>query len=443
MTQPYVSYAAVAGQRDFDVPFPYINRSHVQVRVNGAPAGILSWPTATRLRLAQTATAGAAVEIERVTPIDEQLVQFQDGNILTAEDLNVAVQQQLYRLQEVSGLYERTLQQAQVRVGENLGIVTNPEDVAQELAELVLENQVLDNFRARIADIDMNANSILAQSIEVDAISSRVDSAEGAIVVEQQTRATETSALAQSISAISSTLNGNTATIATLAQSVNGLSARYGVSLDVNGYVTGFVQNNDGQTGSFLIRADRFAVVTPGESPIVPFEVTGSGVRIRGNLVVNGSIDSAQLAPNSVTQGNSAYTAGSVAISNTGWTTVQSCTLTTTGGRVRVDFCGAFEAFGPGNGEVSYRVRRGATVIRTGTLVRIFGEQSVEIKDANNPSVTLGDALIPYPTAGTYSIFVVDDDPAAAAHTYHIDITSMQPGGTMSSRQMGLLELKR
>ena len=176
-----MTYVAAAGQRDFDVPFPYINRSHVKVRVNGTPVVPFSWPSATRLRLPAEVAGGAAIEIERETPVEEQLVKFQDGNILTAEDLNIAVQQLLYKQQEVTGLYDRSLRAAQVRVGDSLGVVTNPEDVAQELAELVLENQVLDTFRARIADIDLNADSILAQALEVDLIDQAVVAANGSI----------------------------------------------------------------------------------------------------------------------------------------------------------------------------------------------------------------------------------------------------------------------
>lgn len=512
MTQPYVTYVAAAGQRDFDVPFPYINRSHVKVRVNGTPVVPFSWPSATRLRLPAGVAGGAAIEIERETPVEEQLVKFQDGNILTSEDLNIAVQQLLYKQQEVTGLYDRSLRAAQVRVGDSLGIVTNPEDVAQELAELVLENQVLDTFRARISDIDLNANSILSQSLALNDLTSVVDTllggdpgtgiatliqqeqteriagdaalastlsligarsgdnlsfildtnsvrvsptesmaqrfsalvaqdgtntaaiqseqnarvaadaalttslntlgtrvgaaeaaivaeqtarasgdaaeasarqalaarvttaeqdinaaeaaitaeqtarangdgalssslnaltarvtstegglsaaqadilaeqtaraagdganataisglsarmttaegdinaAEAAIVTEQNARVSADSALASSISTLSTTVGGNTAAVSTLQSSVNGLQARYGVSLDVNGYVTGFVQNNNGVSGDFTVIADRFAIVTPGAAPTVPFEVSGGVVRIKqaaiGNLDV-------------------------------------------------------------------------------------------------------------------------------------------------------------
>jgi len=41
------------------------------------------------------------------------------------------------------------------------------------------------------------------------------------------------------------------------------ISAKYGVNLDVNGYVTGFLQINDGTSGAFIIQADQFAVVDP------------------------------------------------------------------------------------------------------------------------------------------------------------------------------------
>src|SRR5690606_3061234 len=39
--------------------------------------------------------------------------------------------------------------------------------------------------------------------------------------------------------------------------------ATNGVTLDVNGYLTGYKQSNDGSTGSFQIRADRFSIVNP------------------------------------------------------------------------------------------------------------------------------------------------------------------------------------
>jgi hypothetical protein len=60
------------------------------------------------------------------------------------------------------------------------------------------------------------------------------------------------------------TPSGNRAVIETINTSVNGVLAKYGVTLDVNGYLTGFQQLNNGSTGSFIINADYFSIVKPG-----------------------------------------------------------------------------------------------------------------------------------------------------------------------------------
>ena len=73
------------------------------------------------------------------------------------------------------------------------------------------------------------------------------------------------------------------------------LLAKYGVTLNSNGYVTGFSQNNDGTTGTFKILADKFTIVDPsdsaGEAGTQVFDITGGVVTINGSLVVNGSLN--------------------------------------------------------------------------------------------------------------------------------------------------------
>ncbi|KKL09549.1 hypothetical protein LCGC14_2564760, partial [marine sediment metagenome] len=84
----------------------------------------------------------------------------------------------------------------------------------------------------------------------------------------------------------------------------DGFSAHYGVSLNVNGYVTGFTQLNDGSSGTFVILADKFAIVDPSGDPsepeFIPFSVSGGvvtmqNVKITGNLIVDGDITNTQL----------------------------------------------------------------------------------------------------------------------------------------------------
>lgn len=437
-------FTATAGQTDFPVSFPYLNRLHVSVRVNGRPV-LYVWHTDSVVRALAPLSGGESVVIARDTPIDAQLVEFQNGAVLTQEDLNLAVKQVLYKQQELADLYERTLLEAQVRIGDANGVVTNPQEVADQLAQLVLEADILDEFRQRIADIDSQAEGLadvdgrlgqlrtdhealaavvdalgeiedgsglatviaeerdqriagdtalaatisllgakngasnafilnldtvkasptqsLAErftAIEANAASnasalvtteatarasadasfastlsllgakngpgtafildtstvqvgggqtlgsrlSGIDTAIGAasasVVAEQSARITADGALASEISRVETRVDGNVASISAVASSVGGIAAKYGVSLDVNGYVTGFLQNNNGSSGSFVILADRFAVVAPGASPTVPFEVSGGSVFVNGTRLTPGSVGADRLNINSL-----------------------------------------------------------------------------------------------------------------------------------------------
>lgn len=776
MTIPYAAYAAEAGQTDFVVPFPYLNRSHVKVKVNGVTLAIAAWPTASTIRVFNPQTAGAVVEIERETPLDGPLVKFQNGATLTSEDLNTAVGQVLYRQQEMQAYYDRSLNEALVRLSN--GTSTSGADVFDEIAAILTERDVIGNLQQRIADIDLNGQEILNQAqaiidtgaevagvslrtdgleavqtdinqstaalrsdlttlqglvdslaggdpgsgiatliadeenarIEGDAalvdtisligavsgdnqsfiadlnslrasptetfaqrftalsasdadnaaaivteqnaritaisaeatridlldariedaeasvvteriarvagdnavasevtvlstrvdtaeadvvseraarvagdiavasdvtaltarvgtaeadilteqtvrsqgdaalaadvtvlvtrmgdaeaavineanarataiaaeanarqalgvtlrserdaaflseqtarvdgdeaiasdltaLSARVDTAEADILSEATVRSAENSALATDISglltrvgtaeativtdrqarvagdnaiatqidSLQTSVNGNTATVSTLSQSVNGLEARYGVVLDVNGHVTGFAQNNDGVTGSFTVVADQFSIVAPnGGTPVTPFQVSANEVRINGNLIVNGTITSDTIADNAVTLGNSNYTEASKSLPADTWTAAQALVLATTGGKVRVDFCGSFRSDNTQGGAVYYRFKRGTTVIREGALVVTPFPTPFSIK--NEQGITTGTGEVPGYVAGTYAVFTVDETPPAGSHTYSIELNANTGAGiapAVSHRQMLAMEFRK
>lgn len=88
---------------------------------------------------------------------------------------------------------------------------------------------------------------------------------------------------------------------------VDGLRGKWGVKLDLNGYVVGLSLNSGVSTGgkaesSFYVLADTFAVGAPGKSGIVPFAIDAQTglVAIRGNLVARGSITGQHLGAYSV-----------------------------------------------------------------------------------------------------------------------------------------------
>lgn len=287
MTAPFAAYSALAGQTDFVVPFPYLEKSHVKVTVNGVLQTVTGWPQAATLRL-PAQQGGSFIEIYRETPLDGPLVDFQDGAVLTSEDLNKAVRQLLFRMQEDSAFYDRTLKRAQTRLAEAGGIAVPVDDLTSTLAGLISQDAVLDEFTAKAVDVDTVAEGLITTTL--DGLE-RDTSVRAKVRQESIARATEDGALAAQITEVSTEVGDLYATVGILAESVDGVNARFGVSLDVNGYVTGFVQNNDGQFGDFSILADRFRVVAPGAAALTPFEVSGGVVRIKeaviGTLTVN------------------------------------------------------------------------------------------------------------------------------------------------------------
>lgn len=108
MPYSYVTYTATAGQTAFGpITFPggaALRDSHIKAYVNGnlvsaTVSGNLSSPTVT---LASGASAGNTVKIARETPVTEatRVINFVDGDVLTASDLDEANLNALYASQE-------------------------------------------------------------------------------------------------------------------------------------------------------------------------------------------------------------------------------------------------------------------------------------------------------------------------------------------------------
>lgn len=96
----------VGGQRDFTFTFPYITKSHLSVKVNDVATSDWSLTSTQVLRLGDTFSGGGAlsindtVAISRTTPIADPLVTFSSPSTLRSSEINLAIQQVLYNLQE-------------------------------------------------------------------------------------------------------------------------------------------------------------------------------------------------------------------------------------------------------------------------------------------------------------------------------------------------------
>lgn len=116
------------------------------------------------------ASGGDIVSIERDTPIDQQLVRFNDGAVLTQEDLNKAVQQLLYKQQEITGAYERSIGAAFVRLATRGAVPIQTEAILDDIAQEVVAREVVQMFQQRIADIDTSSQQLMTLQEQVDTL---------------------------------------------------------------------------------------------------------------------------------------------------------------------------------------------------------------------------------------------------------------------------------
>lgn len=142
---------------------------------------------------------------------------------------------------------------------------------------------------------------------------SDIDDNVAAIALETTARSNGDSANAAAITALSARVDGNEAAVAvtasvaaSAANGVTELEAQYTVKVDVNGYVAGYglaaTEVNGVPFSEFIVLADRFAVVTPGISPVVPFVVTGGAVHMQNVVIGDALID--EVSAGKITAGN-------------------------------------------------------------------------------------------------------------------------------------------
>lgn len=112
------TYPLDGSRTDFDIPFEYLARKFVQVTLIGADRRVLVLNTdyrfVTKSVISTTRAWGPGdnyelIEIRRYTSATERLVDFTDGSILRAYDLNVAQVQTLHVAEEARDLTADTI----------------------------------------------------------------------------------------------------------------------------------------------------------------------------------------------------------------------------------------------------------------------------------------------------------------------------------------------
>ena len=107
----YRQYAGNGSTTSFAVPFPYLLKAHVHVYLGFnlldgtfttelAETTGFTWTSGTAIQAVAAPTSGQTLTVVRQTPNSQQVVQYQDGSTLIADDLNTSDLQNLYVVQE-------------------------------------------------------------------------------------------------------------------------------------------------------------------------------------------------------------------------------------------------------------------------------------------------------------------------------------------------------
>ena len=175
---------------------------------------------------------------------------------------------------------------------------------AYAAADLALQTSITNEANARVS-----ADGVLATSISnVQAGYQAADTTLGAAISSEATaRVNADGALSSQISSVSSTVNGNSASITTLQSSVNGLQAKYVLTVNANGRIAGIeLASGAGQLATVSILADKFIIVHPSANgTTIQAFITGivngiASIGINGNLIVDGTISATKIIASTI-----------------------------------------------------------------------------------------------------------------------------------------------
>lgn len=405
-----VLYTGDGATKNFNIPFPYLSSSHLMVFVNDA---LQLNPMHYRLSgstvvFEDAPGVDAAVTIKRNTSPNNTLVDFTDGSVLREADLDTAYLHNYYLLQETTDSFNEAINNALVDVATGAGIIeTETQAVIAALVNEMLNQSAADTLQQRVNDIDANGESLLEVQTDVQLLG--ITSADNtAFIMNSQTVLIDTEG-GETVAEWLNKVVANETSVTQHATAIADVEAKYGVSLNVNGYVTGFVQNNDGQSGNFIVLADRFAVVDPSGDPMepeyIPFSIdngkivmTGD-VAINGQLILNGSVIGAALAAGTI--GSTQIGANAITTTQLNANAVTASKIATnavTAGKINVTNLAAVNAsLGQVDIDASGHLKGGQTGYDAGSgffLGHSGGDYKFSIGDSQNALLWDGSNLI-------------------------------------------------
>lgn len=145
---------------------------------------------------------------------------------------------------------------------------------------------------------------------QVTTLTADLGATNAAVATETTARVNGDNANATAITTVQSTVAGHTATITEHTASIDGIEAEWGVSINLQGQVVGLVRlDADASESTFTVVVDKFQVAKTDGTGIVPIFQIGtvggvSRVALAGNMIVDGSIVSQNIAAAAIAASN-------------------------------------------------------------------------------------------------------------------------------------------
>lgn len=179
-----VQYTGTGSTALYSIPFAYISKAYIEVRVGGTllteGAGF-TWQSPTSIHLtAGNLATGVVLDIKRRTPKASKLVDFQDGSILTEASLDLSADQVFQLVQEtVDDMDDRLAVQPDGTVDAQSRRIKNVSDPI-DTQDAVTRNWAETALTSQLSVATLKASQ--AASSASDAASSAISAAESAAV---------------------------------------------------------------------------------------------------------------------------------------------------------------------------------------------------------------------------------------------------------------------